>query len=86
MRDRGKHGTMAGLFGCIFAVLGILTLGVLFVPIAIVCSVMGLLRSAVSLNLSGLMVSGLGFGLSIVGIAMSPSLLVIAGVLLALQM
>ena len=47
---------------------------------------MGLLRSAVSLNLSGLMVSGLGFGLSIVGIAMSPSLLVIAGGLLALQM
>ena len=34
---------VAGILGCLFGVLGILTLGIVFVPLAIVCTVVGFL-------------------------------------------
>jgi hypothetical protein len=81
--QRRNQGVVAGILACIFAVLGIFTLGILFVPIAAFCGVVGLLRGAIAFNLSGLAVSALGIFLSIVGVATSPSLLLALGLVLA---
>jgi len=77
--QRQNQGIIAGVLACVFAVLGILTFGILFVPIAALCAVIGLLRAAIAFNISGLAVSALGLILSIVGVATSPSLLLVLG-------
>jgi hypothetical protein len=73
---------LAGVLACLFGILGIFTLAIVFVPLAAVCSVIGML-----LGLFGR--SGSGFGLSLVGgfltaagFAVSPSLWLIFGGLL----
>jgi hypothetical protein len=81
--QRRNHGVVAGILACVFAVLGIFTLGILFVPIAAFCGAVGLLRGAIAFNLSGLAVSALGILLSVVGVATSPSLLLALGFVLA---
>ncbi len=78
-RRRGSGGLIAGLLGCIFAVVGIFMLGIIFVPLAIVCSLIGLLRGITGLSAAGIMVSVLGGVLSVVGVASSPSLLLLMG-------
>ncbi len=72
---------MAGLLGCVFGVLGIFTLGILFVPLAAICSLVGLLNG-LSGNGSGLATSALGAFLTAVGFVASPSLWFLAGGLL----
>jgi hypothetical protein len=79
--QRGNQGTMAGLLGCVFGVLGILTLGIVFVPLAALCSLVGLLNG-LSGNGSGLATSALGSFLTAVGFMASPSLWFLAGGLL----
>ncbi len=37
-------GMVAGLLGCVFGVLAILTSGIIFVPLAALCAVIGLVR------------------------------------------
>jgi hypothetical protein len=81
--QRRNQGVVAGILACIFAVLGIFTLGILFVPIAAFCGAVGLLRGAIAFNISGLAVSALGIFLSVVGVATSPSLLLALGLVLA---
>lgn len=71
------NGMVPAIIGCIFAVLGIFTLGFLFVPIAILCSVIGLLRSVTRFSLGGFALSILSCILSVVGIVSSPALLLI---------
>jgi hypothetical protein len=72
---------MAGLLGCVFGVLGIFTLGILFVPLAAICSLVGLLNG-LSGNGSGLATSVLGAFLTAAGFMASPSLWFLAGGLL----
>jgi hypothetical protein len=79
--QRGNQGTMAGLLGCAFGVLGILTLGIVFVPLAALCSLVGLLNG-LSGNGSGIATSALGFFLTAVGFMFSPSLWFLTGGLL----
>jgi hypothetical protein len=81
--QRRNQGVVAGILACIFAVLGIFTFGFLFVPIAAVCGVLGLLRGAVAFNFSGIALSALGVVLTIVGVATSPSLLLALGLTIA---
>ncbi len=76
---RARMGLIAGLLGCVFGVLGILTFGIVFVPLAALCSVIGLLRGVVGLNASGIGVSLLGGVLTMVGFIVSPSLWLLAG-------
>ena len=81
---RGRPGVQAGLFGCIFGVLGIFTLGFVFVPLAALCSFVGLIRGLFGASASGVGASILAAGLAIFGFAMSPTLWAItAGALLA---
>src|ERR1700689_1372135 len=79
---RRNRGVLAGLLGCIFAVLGIFTLGTLFVPIAALCTIVGLLRSA-GVSMTGFAVSALGLFLSAAALVFSPNLVIALGVLYA---
>ncbi len=86
VQHRGRPGILAGLLGCVFGVLGILTLGSVFVPLAALCSVIGLLRGLTGLSVSGIAVSLLGGVLTIIGFVVSPSLwLILSGLLVASQ-
>ena len=60
-------GIVAGLLGCLFGVLGILTLGIIFVPLAALCAAIGCAGSG-CLNSFPRMISGVPPGL-VVGIA-----------------
>jgi hypothetical protein len=77
--ERRRHyGVIAGLLGCAFAILGIFTIGTIFVPLALLCSIIGFARAAGVLSLSGVAVSLLGCVLSVIGVMSSPALLLIA--------
>ena len=81
---RGSPGLLAGIFGCIFAVLGILTFGIIFIPLAVLCSIAGLIRGILGASISGICVSIIGIFLSICGYIVSPSLwLLTAGLALS---
>lgn len=83
IESKGHPGLLAGLLGCVLAILGIFTLGFLFVPLAAICAVVGLLRGLSAFNASGIGTSLLAACLCVFGIATSPVLLGIAGGLLA---
>jgi hypothetical protein len=69
-----NRGVVAGLLGCAFAIAGIFTSGLLFVPLAALCSVIGFVRAGTYLSASGLAISLLGGFLTVVGFSVSPSL------------
>jgi len=79
-------GVLAGVLGCAFGVLGIFTLGIVFVPLAALCSVIGLLRGLSGRSGAGIGVSLLGGFLTVMGFIFSPSLwLVTSGLFVASQ-
>jgi hypothetical protein len=79
--NRGHPGLTAGFWGCILAVLGITSLGVLSVPIAIVCTLVGLVRGIVARDATSIGTSLLAACLCVVGFASSPLLLAITALL-----
>lgn len=79
----GHPGLVAGLLGCVLAILGIFTLAFVFVPLAALCAVVGLLRGVLGFSASGVGTSLLAACLCVFGFVMSPVLLGIAGGLLA---
>jgi hypothetical protein len=77
---------LAGLLRCLFGVLGILTSGLIFVPLAVLCALGGLARGIVGGNAAGIGTSLLAGILSAIGFAVSPSLwLLTAGLIGASQ-
>ncbi len=78
VRHRGSAGLVSGVFGCIFGLLGIFTFGIVFVPLAAVCSVIGVIRGTFGRSASGIGVSVLAALLTIWGFLFSPSLWLIA--------
>ncbi len=83
VQSRGNPGLLAGLLGCVLAVLGIFTLGFVFVPLAALCALVGLLRGISAFNISGIGTSLLAACLCFFGFVSSPVLLGIAGGLVA---
>jgi hypothetical protein len=73
------NGMTAGIIACVLAVLGILFLGTIFVPIAIVVALFGTIIAVKNKNGAGIGVNVLAWVLIIVGIATSPVLLAIIG-------
>lgn len=71
---QGSPGALAGAIGCIFGLLGIFTLGFLFVPIAAVCSLIALARSLASFNATGIGLALLSCVMTVAGFLTSPSL------------
>jgi hypothetical protein len=80
----GNQGVILGIFGCCFGLLGIVTLGLVFVPLAILFSLFGLLRG-VGRSIAGAGISLVGLTLSVIGFCMSPSLLLLAGGIVAVS-
>jgi hypothetical protein len=66
--------TVLAIFGCIFDILGIFTIGFVFVPLAALCALFGLLSGIAKGQFSTGVLSILGGVLACVGWAMSPSL------------
>jgi hypothetical protein len=79
IQNRGHPGLLAGLLGCVFGVLGILTLAFVFVPIAVLCSLVGLIRGMDRGGAAGVGTSLIGACLCVFGFATSPVLLGITG-------
>ena len=78
---QGSPGALAGALGAIFGLLGIFTIGILFVPIAAICSLLGIVRACSNPNAAGIGLSLLGCVMTVAGFVASPSLwlLVAAG-------
>jgi hypothetical protein len=82
VENRGHRGLTAGFWGCVLAVLGVLfSFGVVFVPIAIVCTLVGLVRGVSARDTISVATSLLAVCLCVVGFASSPVLLAIAALL-----
>jgi hypothetical protein len=71
-------GMLAGLLGCVFGLLGILTIEAIFVPLAALCAVVGLFCCVADRNVAGIGTSLLAGVLSITGFMVSPTLWLIA--------
>jgi hypothetical protein len=83
---RRNEGVIAGVFACIFGTLGIFTLGIIFVPLAALCSVIGLLLALAGRSGSGFATSAIGGVLTSIGFVFSPTLwLLIGGLLVSFQ-
>ena len=65
---------IAAIFACIFGILGIIYLGVIFVPLAALCTAIGIVRSLIIKNYNALFVAILGGILTIIGFIVSPSM------------
>jgi hypothetical protein len=76
----GNPGIIAGLLGCVLAVLGIFFIGIVFVPLAAICSVVGVVRGMIGGSAAGIGASVLGCALTVMGFFCSPSLMLIASV------
>jgi len=72
-RRSSNEGVAPGLIGCIFAVLGIFTLGVIFIPIAAACSAVGILLALAGRSGSGFGVSAVAAALTFAGALASPT-------------
>lgn len=70
-------GVLAGIFGCIFGIIGIFAFAIVFVPLAGICAIVGLIRGIVGKSAAGIGTSLLAIMLSVVGYLLSPTLLLI---------
>lgn len=77
-RRSGTRGLVASIFGCLFGLIGVFILAIIFVPLAILCSAIGLVRAS-RIWIAG--VALLGLLLAAAGVVTSPTLLLVAGVL-----
>ena len=84
VRD-GNPGAIAGTFGCVFGILGVFTVGLLFVPLAALCSIVGLLRGIEGRSAAGIGISLLGAILTIAAIVSSPSLWLLLAAMVAVH-
>jgi len=78
-------GSTAGIVACVFAPLGIVTFSVVFVPLAAIIAVFGLVGAILQMNVSGIGLNLFAWLLIVVGIVTSPVLiafiLMVAGML-----
>jgi hypothetical protein len=78
-RRQSNEGVVPGIIGCNFAVLGIFTLGIVFVPIAAVCSVVGMLLALAGRSSSGFGISAIAAALTFAGAVLSPGVWLLLG-------
>lgn len=72
-------GLVAGIIACVLAVLGILFLGIVFVPLAAVVALIGTIIAIKNKNIAGIGVNILAWVLVVIGLMTSPVLLVALG-------
>ncbi len=66
-------GLIAGSLSILFGLLGIFSIGIFFVPLAFLCSIVGLVRGVLASSGSGIGTSLLGAVLTLVGAVVSPT-------------
>lgn len=76
-------GVLAGVFGCVFGILGIFTIGIVFVPLAALCTLAALVYGVLGKSVAGIGTFFLSAALTTAGFIFSPSLWIIAGGFLA---
>lgn len=74
VRQSGSPGMVAGLLGCGLGLLAIFTLGIIFVPLAALCSITGVIRGLIGRSGAGIGASIIGIILTVAGFMLSPSL------------
>jgi len=79
VRHSANQGVVAGIIACLLAVLGIFFSGLIFVPLAAICSMLALIRGIVGKSAAGIGCAILAGVLSVWGFVVSPSLWVLAG-------
>ena len=72
-KTASNAGVVVGILGCFFALLGIFTIGLVFLPFAVLFSAISLLRSLFSPNAAGIATAFISIVLTIVGFATSPA-------------
>lgn len=77
--NRGT-GMVAGIIACILAVLGILFLGIIFVPLAAIVALIGTIIAVKNRNIAGIGVNVLAWILVLFGFFTSPILMMALGV------
>jgi hypothetical protein len=65
------------IFGCIFGIFGIFTFGIIFVPLAFLCAIVGLITGIRTGQFSTAFIAVLGGALAVAGFVVSPSLWVL---------
>ena len=81
-RRSGTRGLVASIFGCLFGLIGVFLFSVVFVPLADLCSAMGLLRAS---QIWILGVAAIGLVLSAIGFVTSSTLLLLVSALTLLS-
>ncbi|MDR3159226.1 MAG: hypothetical protein LBU11_09530 [Zoogloeaceae bacterium] len=74
-----KTGMLAGIFACVFGVIGILFLGVIFVPLGFITAIIGTIGAARSKDMGSIGVNVLGWILVLIGFFTSPVLWALLG-------
>lgn len=77
--QKSNPGMMAGIIACVLAVLGILFLGVVFVPLAAIVALIGTIIAVKNKNMKSIGVNVLAWVLTIIGFFTSPVLLMMIG-------
>lgn len=72
-------GLVAGIIACVLAVIGILFLGIIFVPLALITALIGTIIAVKNRNLAGIGVNILAWVLILIGFLTSPILLSVIG-------
>jgi hypothetical protein len=80
IKDRGHPGLIAGLFACFFGFVGIFIFALIFVPLALLCALAGLVRGIVGKSIVGIGTSLLGLVITAFAAVTSPTILLILGI------
>jgi len=72
-------GVAPGIIACILAVLGIFTIGMVFVPLAAIVALVGTIIAVKNAHWGGIGVNVLAWVLTLVGLFTSPALLAVLG-------
>jgi hypothetical protein len=83
IQNRRSPGVFAGVLGCLFAVLGIFTIGPIFIPIGILCGLVGIVMGITGKSLGGVSLSMLSLAVSGLACLLSPTMWIALGVLFA---
>jgi len=68
-----------GIIACVLAIFGIFTFGIVFVPLAAVTALVGMIIAVKNAHWGGVGVNVLAWVLTLVGLFLSPALLVVLG-------
>src|SRR5580698_3898400 len=79
VKHSSNQGVVAGIVGSVLAVFGIFTRGLIFVPLAAICTLVALVRGITGKSAAGIGCSLLAGALTFWGVVVSPSIWIVVG-------